>query len=185
MAMSISGTFARVRTIGGPGQLCPKLSLTHYDPTVAAIVRGLLRQRGYVALALATLTFAVGANVVVFTVVNALWLKPRPVKDPDRVVWVTGDAGSLGSSENFFFAPLGLERLRETGAFESVAGQTSTSGENAALRPLIVFERPYEPSLSSCWAPAAPATSNSATAAARPERVVRLSRPNMMTPPRA
>jgi predicted permease len=112
----------------------------HYDAAVRALVRGLLRQRGYVALALSTLTFAVGANVVVFTVVNALWLKPRPVQDPDRVVWVTGDAGSLGSSENFYFAPLGLERLRETGAFESVAGQTSTSGSNAALRPLIVFE---------------------------------------------
>ena len=108
---------------------------------VMALLRGLLRQRGYVALALTTLTFAVGANVVVFTIVHALWLKPRPVKDPDRVVWVTGDAGSLGSSENFHFAPLGLERLRETGAFETVAGQTSTSGsEGAALRSLIVFE---------------------------------------------
>jgi putative ABC transport system permease protein len=104
-------------------------------------LRALVRHRGYSALALATLTLAIGANLVVFTIVNALWLRPRPVADPDRVVWVTGDAGSLGGSESFFFARLGLRRVMESGAFEEVAGQVSMSGsEGAALRPQIVLE---------------------------------------------
>ena len=37
------------------------------------ILRCLLKQRGYVLLAVLTLAVAVGANVVVFTIVNALW----------------------------------------------------------------------------------------------------------------
>ena len=123
-----------------------------------AQIRGLLRQRGYVALAVATLTLAVGANLVVFTIVNALWLRPRPVTDPDRVVWVTGDAGSLGSSESYHFAPLGLERLLESGAFEAVAGQTSTSGSGGSTGFCAMAEN--------CREMATPATTPSPT---RPE----------------
>ena len=42
----------------------------------------LLRQRVYLAMSLTTIALAVGANLVVFTVVNALWLRPRPISNP-------------------------------------------------------------------------------------------------------
>lgn len=100
----------------------------------------LLRQRGYIALSLGTIVLAVGANLVVFTIVNALWLRPRPVADPERVVMVMGDAGSTGASETFWFAESGLQRVREVPAFEQVAGQVMTSGVNAALKPVVVFD---------------------------------------------
>jgi hypothetical protein len=89
----------------------PRPAVLGEDASIMSILRTLIRQRGYVSLALATLTLAVGANLVVLTIVNALWLRARPVKDPDRVVWVTGDAGSLGSQESSFLAPLGREPL--------------------------------------------------------------------------
>jgi hypothetical protein len=59
----------------------------------------LFRQRGYVALSLTTIVLVVGANLVVFTIVNALWLRPRPVADPNHVVMVMGDTKSTGRSE--------------------------------------------------------------------------------------
>ena len=109
--------------------------------------RSLFRQPGYLALSLTTLTLAVGANLVVFTVVNAIWLKPRPVRDPDRVVMVMADTGSLGSNERFFFAERGLQlQVREVAAFESVAGQVMTSGVYQSLAPHHVGEQSGIPS---------------------------------------
>lgn len=51
-------------------------------------LRGLLRQRGFTALALVVLGSAIGLNVTVFTAFNAVLLRPWPVPDPDAVVRV-------------------------------------------------------------------------------------------------
>jgi putative ABC transport system permease protein len=48
--------------------------------------RALLRQPGYLLLTVMTLALAVGANLVVFTIVNAIWIRPRPVHDPWRSI---------------------------------------------------------------------------------------------------
>ena len=48
--------------------------------------RLVLRHRGYFAFATTTLALAVGVNLLVFTVVNALWLRPLPFRDVDRLV---------------------------------------------------------------------------------------------------
>src|SRR5262245_906558 len=105
------------------------------------IFRSLLQQPGYVLLTLITLTFAVGANLVVFTIVNAIWLRPRPIYDPKRVVMVMGDTSASGSSESAFFAEFGLQhQVRDVPAFERVAGQVMTSGSNFGLLPRVIFE---------------------------------------------
>jgi membrane associated rhomboid family serine protease len=49
------------------------------------ILRALSNQRGYVALSVLTLALAVGANVVVFTIVNALWVRPRRARARTRL----------------------------------------------------------------------------------------------------
>jgi macrolide transport system ATP-binding/permease protein len=49
-------------------------------------VRGLWRQRGFTLVALSALGIAIGLNTSLFTVFNALALRPWPVKEPGRVV---------------------------------------------------------------------------------------------------
>ena len=44
------------------------------------------RHRAYVVLAVGTVALAVGVNLAVFIIVNALWLRPLPFPDADRFV---------------------------------------------------------------------------------------------------
>lgn len=46
------------------------------------------RHPWYAVTAVAVLATAVGANLVVFTVVNALWIRPAPYPNPERVVTI-------------------------------------------------------------------------------------------------
>jgi putative ABC transport system permease protein len=54
------------------------------DLTFAA--RALLRSRTFLLGALATLALGVGATTAVFTVVEAVLLRPLPYPEPDRLV---------------------------------------------------------------------------------------------------
>src|SRR5260370_19852243 len=49
-------------------------------------LRGLARTPGFTAAAVASLALGIGANTLIFTFLNALFLAPLPVAEPDRLV---------------------------------------------------------------------------------------------------
>ena len=81
------------------------------------------RRPAFVALCALTLTLSVGANLAVFTVVNAIWLRPRPVADPDRLVVITNLSAAGGPRPIDMVKSAELGDFARTPVFEGVTGQ--------------------------------------------------------------
>ncbi len=90
-------------------------------------LRMLAKNPGFTAVAVITLALGIGANTAIFTVVNAVLLRPLPFKLPDRLVRVgetdLHDAPSIGevSYPNF------LDWRVQNHVFESMAAFHSSS----------------------------------------------------------
>lgn len=85
-------------------------------------LRGYLQSPGFTLTALATLALGIGANTAVFSVVNAVLLKPIPFPDPDRLVMFVN---TTPQSTYPWCSPTKFQHYRE---------QTSVTEDVAAFR---------------------------------------------------
>src|SRR5215813_1931195 len=101
--------------------------------------RMLVKQPGFTAIAVLTLALGIGANTALFTLFNAVALRPLPLKDPDRVVKVYREEsgksfreissllGELSSSPSMFSYPEYMGYRDNGEAFSGLTAYASIS----------------------------------------------------------
>ncbi|MPZ21817.1 MAG: hypothetical protein GEV06_28635, partial [Luteitalea sp.] len=83
--------------------------------------RVLRRRPGFTAVTILTLTFGIGANVAMFSVMDGILLRPLPYRDPDRIVRLWESNAAKGY-QRFEVLPGSLLDWRERStAFEALA----------------------------------------------------------------
>ena len=90
-------------------------------------IRGLRKRPGFTFVAVITLALGIGANTAIFSVVNAVLLKPLAFKDPDRLVIVWEDAGFVGFPRNTPAPANYLDWKSQNRSFEDMAATAPTS----------------------------------------------------------
>jgi putative ABC transport system permease protein len=83
--------------------------------------RTLLKNPGFTAIAVITLALGIGANTAIFSVVNAVLLRPLQYAEPDRIIQIWQTFPQLGSNQVTVSAPEFLDYKDQNHVFERIA----------------------------------------------------------------
>jgi len=95
-------------------------------------LRALRKRPGFSLVVIATFALAIGVNTAIFSVVNAVLLKPLPYRHPEQLVGVFTQYHAYLQERSSFSAPEFQELVRDSRSYESLAGYalgTATFGD--------------------------------------------------------
>ena len=87
--------------------------------------RSLLKRPGFTVVALIALALGIGANTAIFSLVNAVVLRPLPYPEPDQLVWVWGSFS--GGNRASVSPPDYLDFRSHNKSFEQFAATMSSA----------------------------------------------------------
>jgi predicted permease len=96
--------------------------------------RTLGKDRSFTAIAILILALGIGANIVVFSVVNTLLLRPLPFPDPQQLVRIVEKNPQAGESSKTYSADATQDFQQQNRSFQSVSGYFAfTAPDNIKL----------------------------------------------------
>jgi putative ABC transport system permease protein len=84
-------------------------------------MRMLVKNPGFTAVALIALALGIGANTAIFSVVNAILLRPLPYKNPDRIAMIWMNNPKLGVDQDWHSYPNYTDYKEQNQVFEDMA----------------------------------------------------------------
>ena len=116
-------------------------------------LRQFLRNPGFTLIAVLTLALGIGANSAIFTVINAVLLRPLEYRAPDELVYVYSQFPTIGFDEFWISPPEYRDLQAQLRSFSSIGGWRTGSTATRRWR---------------CWPTAARTRSAAGSWAARP-----------------
>ena len=103
-------------------------------------IRSLAKARGFAAAAVGIMAVGIGASTAVFSIVDAVLLRPLPFKESDRVFMMSGSNPKRGMDGAFFSYPQFVELAKGDRMFAGLSAFAyerfnSTGGEQPEQLP--------------------------------------------------
>lgn len=130
--IALGGT-QRTRDLHRDTRGLPRVETLMHDIRYA--FRNIRRNRGFSATAILILALGIGATTLVFSVVNAVLLRPLPFTDPDRLVWIANDSprsAAAGLSGVSSLVVVLEEWQRRATSFDALTGYNAFFGYSSA-----------------------------------------------------
>src|SRR5204862_2536514 len=95
--------------------------------------RQLLKNPGFTAVAVLTLALGIGANTAIFSVINAVMLRPLPYPEPDRLVTLWERSPQRGIEQDRVSGPNYLDWRAQNSVLQDLAVSPGWRGDESYI----------------------------------------------------